>query len=86
MKTQLSQMVNYANIDLTTKERFNVLPKQHNFVEILMKPCVSRMKPYTNKYLYSLTKIDLMQLWLSFLYDSLVSFNGLVKVCCFVGK
>ena len=33
MTMQLSPVVNYANIDFTTKESVNVLPKQYNFVK-----------------------------------------------------
>ena len=50
----------YANTDLNTRERVNVLPEQYNFVEIWMKPCVSGTKSCTNKYLYSMTKLDVM--------------------------
>ena len=55
----------YANTDLNTKERVNLLPKQYNFVKIIMKPCVSHTKSCTNKYLYSIystPKLDVMQL------------------------
>ena len=51
----------YANTDFNTKERVNVLPKQCNFVKIWMKPYVSRTKSWTNKYLYSTTKLDVTQ-------------------------
>ena len=52
----------YANTDLNTKERVNVLPKQYSFVEIWMKPCINRTKSCKNEYLYRITKLDVMQL------------------------
>ena len=60
--------LNYANTDLTTKERVNVLPKICIYIYFLiwMKPSVSCTKYFTNKYLYSITKLDVMQLQWSF--------------------
>ena len=60
MTMQLSPVVNFANTDGTTKERVNVLPQQNDFVKIWINPFLSRTKPCTSKYLYSMTKLDVM--------------------------
>ena len=62
MSVELPFVVNYVNTNLNNKEWVNVLPKQYNFSKIWIKQCVNRTKLPTNQYLYSKTKLDVIQL------------------------